>query len=228
MKKLTLAAVGIFVFCSLFMSSVDAQEEESASPFSIGADVVSNYVWRGTKFGGPSIQPGIELGLGNFAIGAWGSFSLNGFDIAENDLYLSYSIGDLGLTVTDYYYQGPLFDFSDSTGSHALEISASYSIKGLNLTAGYVVNEAGGAASAGGDIYVELGYSFKHFSIFAGAGNGWYTIEDAGEDDIFGIVNAGISAEKEIKIGEYAIPVSGSVIVNPQAEVAYLVVGFSF
>ncbi|MBN2487098.1 MAG: hypothetical protein JXB34_14080 [Bacteroidales bacterium] len=205
--------------------SVKAQEEESSSPFSIGADVVSNYVWRGTKYGGPSIQPGVELSLGNFSVGAWGSFSLNGDDILENDFYLAYSIGDFGLTLSDYYYQGPLFDFSDSTGSHALEVGASYSIKGLSLTAGYVINEAGGAGSAGGDFYVELGYGFKNFSVFAGAGNGWYT----GSKDEFGLVNVGISTEKEIKVTDsFSVPVSGSVIVNPQAEVAFLVVGFSF
>ena len=228
MKNFRLTITGIIAVCLFTAITVDAQEEESSSPFSIGADVVSNYVWRGTKFGGPSIQPSFEFGLGNFAIGAWGSFALNGFDVMENDFYMSYSIGDLGITLTDYYYQGPLFDFSDTTGSHVLEIGLSYSFKGLNFTGGYVLNEAGGAASMGGDIYLELGYSFKNFSIFAGAGNGWYTVEDPGEDDVFGIVNVGISSEKEIKIGDFTVPVSGSVIVNPQAEAAYLVVGFSF
>lgn len=221
-----LAFILIFTSSSSFLKA--QEEEESSSPFSLGADVVSNYVWRGSKFGGPSIQPYIELGLGNFAAGTWGSFSLNGFDVLENDFYLSYSVGDLSLAFTDYYYQGPLFDFSDTSGSHAFEIGASYSIKGLNISAGYVLNEAGGAASAGGDIYVELGYSFTNFDVFLGAGNGWYTLEDAGEDDVFGVVNVGLSTSKEIEIGEFTLPVSGSVIVNPQAEVAYLLVGFSF
>jgi hypothetical protein len=221
-------------FVLLFITSfsfVQAQEEEeSTSPFDLGADVVTNYVWRGTKFGGPSIQPYIELGLGNFAVGTWGSFSLNGDDILENDFYLSYSISDLSISLTDYYYQGPLFDFSDTSGSHAFEIGAAYSISGFNISAGYVLNETGadGAGSSGGDLYVEAGYSFKNFDVFLGAGNGWYTIEDPGKDDEFGIVNVGLSTSKEIKVGEFKLPVSGSVIVNPQAERAYLVVGFSF
>lgn len=227
MKSLRIYFLAIaFLFVS-GMSSIKAQEE-SSSPFSLGADVVSNYVWRGTKFGGPSIQPYIELGLGNFAVGTWGSFALNGFDVLENDFYLSFSAGDFSATLTDFYYQGPLFDFSDTSGSHAFELGAAYSISGFNISAGYVLNEAGGAASMGGDIYVELGYSFTNFDIFAGAGNGWYTVEDPGEDDVFGVVNVGISTSKEITIGDFSVPVSGSVIVNPQAEAAYLVVGFSF
>jgi hypothetical protein len=227
MKSLRIYFLAIALLLVSGVSSIKAQEEESSSPFSLGADVVSNYVWRGSKFGGPSIQPYIELGLGNFAVGTWGSFSLNGADVLENDFYLSYSVGDLSLAFTDYYYQGPLFDFSDTAGSHAFEIGAAYSISGFNISAGYVLNEAGGAASMGGDIYVELGYSFSNFDVFAGAGNGWYTVEDSGDDE-FGVVNVGLSTSKEISIGEFSLPVSGSVIVNPQAEAAYLVVGFSF
>ena len=34
----------------------------------------------------------------------------------------------------------------------------------------YIVNEAGGAASAGGDMYFQAGYAFKDFNLFAGAG----------------------------------------------------------
>lgn len=35
--------------------NLNAQEEESSSPFNVGADLVSSYLWRGTKFGtGPA------------------------------------------------------------------------------------------------------------------------------------------------------------------------------
>lgn len=229
MKSLRIYLLSALVALVSCFSVVNAQEETaSESPFSIGADVVSNYVWRGTKFGGPSIQPGLEVGLGNFAIGAWGSFSLNGFDIQENNFYITYSVGNLGLSLTDYYYQGPLFDFSDTAGSHAFEVGASYNFGNFGLLAGLVLNEAPGAGSAGGDLYIEANYAFEYFSLFAGVGNGWYTLDEDPTKDEFGLVNLGISAEKEINAGNLSIPVFGSVIVNPQAEIAYLVVGFSF
>lgn len=212
----------------------NAQEEESSSPFSVGADVVTNYIWRGVKFAGPSIQPYVELGLGGFTVGSWGSFAFDLDDApVENDFYLSYSIGGFSIGLTDYYYQGPLFEFSDEAGSHAFELNAGFSASGFSISGNYILNEAGGAGSDGGDLYFELGYSFTNVGLFVGAGNGWHTIEEYDdetgtfEDDVFGVVNVGISTSKEITIGDFALPVSGSVIVNPQAEQAFVVVGFS-
>ena len=51
---------------------VKAQEaEDDASLFNVGADLVSSYVWRGTKFGsGPAVQPFVELAVGGFSVGA--------------------------------------------------------------------------------------------------------------------------------------------------------------
>ncbi len=229
MKKLNLLLTALVAILFLTATNLIAQEEKkeekSESPFSVGADFVSNYVWRGSKFGiGPNIQPYVEVGIGGLTIGSWGSFAYNLTSVVENDFYASYSFDfGLGLGVTDYYYQGPLFDFSDSTGSHAIELNASYEIGGLSLSANYIVNEAGGAASAGGDMYFEAGYSFKNLDIFIGAGDGWHTT--TGE---FEVVNIGISTSKEIKITDsFSLPVFGSIIVNPQQEIAYVVVGFS-
>lgn len=226
MKKFSTIIV-IMIFCfSIISENTNAQEEESSSPFSLGADFVSNYVWRGTKFGsGPNVQPYVEFGIAGLTVGSWGSFAFNTTSVVENDFYLSYGF-DFGLSlgVTDYYYQGPLFEFSDSTGSHALELNGSYEIGGLSLSANYIVNEAGGAGTAGGDMYFEATYSFENFNIFMGAGDGWHTT--TGD---FEVVNVGVSTASEIKItDQFSIPVFGSVIVNPQAEIAYVVLGFSF
>ncbi len=226
MKKLLTAILILIFYMPIITLKTNAQEEERSSPFSSGADFLSNYVWRGTKFGsGPNIQPYVEFGIAGFTAGSWGSFAFNTTSVVENDFYLSYSF-DFGLSLgaTDYYYQGPLFDFSDSTGSHAIEINGAYENGGLSLSANYIVNEAGGAASAGGDMYFEALYSFENFDIFVGAGDGWHTTTGN-----FEVVNFGISTASEIKITDnFSLPVSGSVIVNPQAEIAYVVVGFSF
>ena len=45
---------------------------------SIGADVVSRYVWRGTDYGNAAaVQPFIETNLGPITVGAWGSWSIS-------------------------------------------------------------------------------------------------------------------------------------------------------
>ena len=226
MKKLSTIFLVLALCLPVIINTSNAQEEESSSPFSLGTDIVSNYVWRGTKLGsGPNIQPYVEFGIAGLTVGSWGSFAFNTSSVVENDFYLSYGFNfGLSLGVTDYYYQGPLFDFSDSTGSHAIEINGSYEIGGLSLSANYIVNEAGGAASAGSDMYFEAMYSFENFDIFIGAGDGWHTTTGN-----FEVVNVGISTSKEIKIiDKFSLPVFGSVIVNPQAEIAYVVVGISF
>jgi len=208
-------------------ATVSAQEDEGGVTFDAGADLVSNYIWRGSKFGnGPAVQPTVEMAAGNFALGVWGSYCFTDAEAAETDLYLSYGF-DFGLSIgmTDYYYPGSnYFDYSDSTGAHGFEINLGYEIKGLSISANYMLNEAGGAMTMGGDKYFELGYSFPSVSLFVGAGDGWHT-----SDGGFALCNVGISTEKEIPVTEsFSLPLSGSVIFNPDKEQFYVVVGVSF
>ena len=212
--------------------NLNAQDEESSSPFSVGGDFVSSYLWRGTKFGtGPAIQPYVELGLGNFAIGGWGSYCFTGDEAAEADLYFSYGF-DFGLSIgmTDYYFPGSeYFDYSTATGSHAFEINLGYEYEGLSLAANYFLNEAGGAGTAGGDMYFEAGYSFGSFGFVLGAGNGWHTMEADPDESDFNVCNIGVTASTDIQVTDsFSIPVSGALILNPDTEQFHVVVGISF
>ena len=38
--------------------------------------------------------------------GAWASYPITAAGANENDLYLSYAVGPIGITVTDYYFPG--------------------------------------------------------------------------------------------------------------------------
>lgn len=213
--------------------NLKAQDEASDSPFSIGGDLVSSYVWRGTQYGNsPAVQPYLELALGSFSIGSWGSYDFNGF--AEADLYLSYGF-DFGLSIglTDYYYPGSRYfnynnedDDGDGAGdgAHGFEINLGYEIGGLALSANYMLNEAGAAGTAGGDMYFEAGYSFEHFGVHVGAGDGWHT-----SDGEFMVCNIGITSSKEINITEnFSLPLSGAAIWNPESEQFHIVIGVSF
>ena len=215
MKKMKIWAIAMIAV--LTTMGVKAQSLE------VGADVVSSYVWRGTQFSGLSVQPGITFSKGGFSLGAWGSAGLDGF--LEMDLFASYEF-DFGLSVgiTDYYFPGTdYFDLSKATGAHGFELNLGYGIKDFSLSANYMLNEAGGAATAGGDMYVELGYAFKSFSIFAGAGNGWHT-----PDGGFSLVNVGLSTSKDIKITDsFTLPLSGSVILNPKTQQFFIVAGIT-
>ncbi len=223
-----------FLFASILATflvpdSIYAQEEEKNSPFSAGVDLVSSYVWRGLKYGGPALQPYIEFGTRGFVLGAWGSFGIGPVEEAVNeaDLYTAYSF-DFGLCIglTDYYYQGsPYFRYGTDSASHTFEGNLGYKIGGFSIAANCIFNDArNGAGSQGGDLYFEAGYSFTHFDIFIGAGDGWHT-----SDGEFNICNIGVGTNKEIKITEnFSLPVSGQVILNPEAEEFNVVVGISF
>jgi uncharacterized protein (TIGR02001 family) len=215
MKAVKIFAVAMVALVAT--SSVNAQE------FKASADLVSSYVWRGTKFSDVSIQPTLDFTTGGFSVGAWGSAGFDGF--LEADLYAKYAFG-FGLTVgvTDYYYPGTsYFDFSKVSGGHGLEVNLGYTTGGLSLGANYILNQAGGAATAGGDKYFEVGYAFEKFSIFAGAGDGWHT-----PDAKFAVCNVGISTTKTIKITDsFSLPLKATAILNPKTEQFFLVAGIT-
>ena len=189
-----------------------------------GADLVSSYVWRGTQFGsGAHIQPYMDLGSGNLTGGVWGSFPTSAKGGGnELDLWVSYDFGPLALTVTNYTFPGEGGVYADSEGlfnGDYTELAASTSIMGVDLSAGYFTEVEA--------LYVELGFSTGAVDIAFGYGDdqadGFY----AGGGS--GLVNMSFSGSKDIQISDnYALPVSGSFIINPEAETAFLVFGISF
>jgi hypothetical protein len=225
MKNPILIFAAMVLMVLTTVTGVNAQDEAKKSNFSVGADFYTSYIWRGTRYGqGPSLQPSVKYEQGGLTIGVWGSFDANGY--SETDPYISYSLPfGLSLGLTDYYYPGlALFETSKADGSHAFELNAGYTTGGLSLNGNYILNEAGGAGSAGGDLYFQAGYAFSNVNIFVGAGNGWHT-----SDGDFALCNVGIGATKEIQVTEkFSIPVNGQVIMNPEREQLFVVVGFSF
>lgn len=219
-KKITLVFFTLLAICTL---NVKAQEEESKSSFTAGADFYSNYIWRGSMLGtgAPAFQPTVKFTTGGLTIGVWGSFDAKGY--AEADPYISYGFSNgLSIGLTDYYYPnaGGVFT-ADST--NAVEINAGYAIGSLSLSANYILNEASVAASAGGDKYFQASYAFKKCSLTVGAGDGWHT-----SDGKFNVCNIALGTGKVIKITDsFSIPVTGQVIFNPERNQMFMVVGFS-
>ena len=178
----------------------------------IGADVVSRYVWRGTDFGNAAaVQPGIETAVGPVTLGAWGSWSISPgpADASGNecDLYASTTVGPVGLTLTDYFF--PAYAGTDSllnVDIHVFELSAGADVGPVSVLA---------AANVSGDddnsTYLELTYGA--FSL--GLGNGAYST-----DGEFAPVSIGVSASRD--------NFSASYIINPDQETSFLVFGVNF
>jgi hypothetical protein len=177
-------------------------------------------------------------------LGTWGSYSLSNGNTAgdEIDLYLRYTHewstgGSAGLLLTDYYYPNSGKGFSDfhnydaptGPGAHLMELGASATLPSFPLTlAGYVnvFNDAGH------NIYVQADYpltvSGTSLDFFAGATLGSDTNPDYYGTDKFAFLNVGLAATKDVRVSEaFSLPVSVSWSVNPNLNIAYLVVELS-
>ncbi len=219
--------LGLFLSFFLMSNRAKAQEEQ---PFSFGADLVSRYIFRGLDFGSsPAIQPYFEYSHKGLTVGAWGSYAFIATPTGiEADLYASYTF-DFGLSagLTDYYFpfeelkfmpdsvikpvrRGSYFDYNNH---HYFELNIKQEIGNFYMAANY------GFFNLDNALYFEAGYGFKWVEVFAGAGNELYSLSGK-----FNLVNIGAKASKEIKLTKnYAVNLSSSLILNPNAEQIHLV-----
>ena len=227
-RVLAVAALGTLATLAIMPSRAAAQS------VSIGADVVSRYVWRGLDFGeSMSVQPALTLGAGGFEFGAWGSYSISadGASANENDLWFTYTVttssgASFAVGATDYYFPGPDADGFSYKSAHTWEFSLAFAgpeAFPLSLFAGLINDddkpmylEAGLPLPAGEGM--ELGL---HAGMVTAA-SGFYDTEGAA------VVNLGITAGKELQITEsLALPMSVSYVINPDQDRAFLVFGIS-
>jgi hypothetical protein len=197
----------------------------------LGADLVSRYVWRGTDFGNSaSVQPYLSVGFAGLEAGAWASYPITAAGANENDLYLSYAVGPVGITLTDYYFPGDTSivkfgNYSDE-GNHILEGSLSFEMSGFSALAavnlyGDYYEDDNGKLKQRNSFYLEAGYEVFNkddisVTAFAGVGNEVYVTNEDGDP---GLVNLGVTASKG--------NLSASYIINTEADVSFLVFGYS-
>jgi len=205
---------------ALILSFAGPVQGQSAS---IGADVVSRYVWRGTDFGeSMSVQPALTLGFGGLEVGAWGSYSISasGAGANENDIWATYTVAasngsSFSFGFTDYYFPGPGADGFFVSDAHILELSASFTGPEsfpISLFAGRMSRN-----DPDNSLYLEASIpvsSFEDVDMSLTAGM------VAGESEFYGtegtaFVNLGISASKDLVItDDFAVPVTVSYILN--------------
>lgn len=223
--------LAILVIAVLATMSVKAQ-------FSVGTDIVSNYVWRGVEQdltntkGTPNIQPSLSFAAGNFTIGAWGSYGILG-TVKEVDIYASYKISDiLSVTVTDYNWNFTQSYFAYGTGTdHVFEGTLSYAgVEAFPMTATLNTMFYGADKKTSGDqaysTYMELGYPIaENANIFLGAAlNESANYGTSG----FAITNVGFKLSKSLELTDkFSLPVYGILGVNPNAKDAFLVLGIT-
>ncbi len=227
MKTVKLLAVAVVMLFSL--SSVNAQ-------FSVGADIVSNYVWRGVEQdltntkGTPNVQPSLTFTTGGLTIGAWGSYGILG-TVKEVDIYATYAISSLfSVTVTDYNWNFSKSYFSYAPGTdHVFEGSVNYAgVEAFPLSVSLNTMFYGADKKTDGtqaySTYFELAYPIcDNAKVFlGGSANESANYGTSG----FGITNIGLKLSKSIEITDkFSLPVYSVLGVNPTAKDAFLVLG---
>jgi uncharacterized protein (TIGR02001 family) len=233
------ARTSLTIALVLFLAGAIGSHDVQAQTVSLGADMVSRYVWRGSDFGESfSVQPMLAVSGGGFEIGTWASYSISadGSSVNEHDLYASYSFdlgnsGALSIAITDYYFPAPdgpkFFNYKgDGAGAHWIEPALGYTgPESFPITvygAFFVHNDPDNS------IYLEASYPFEISSVEFGLTAGVSAKESAMYATVgFGFINLGISATKAIEISDrFSLPVSVSYILNPEIEKTYLVFGF--
>jgi hypothetical protein len=223
---------------------------------STGADMFNRYVWRGLDIANtPSIQPAISVGYAGIEIGIWGAYTMSNeaSDADEIDFWLSYTRGfdsgaSLTLMVIDYYFPnaGPyFFNFNDhdavaynpviddtipDPGAHTVELGLSLTgPESFPLTVSGYVNVYN---EAGNNTYFQLDYPLAldetDLTLFCGVAGGSEENPDYYGTDELAAINVGVAAVRDVKVTEdFSLPLSVTFVINPKAELAYLVAGIS-
>jgi hypothetical protein len=233
---------------------VNAQTGGQTSPFKVTADLVSQYVWRGSMATGsptPNFQSTLAFTEGNFEIGVWGSTDFVG-SYKEVDPYISLIVGQFKLAVTDYNWnfdKANYFNYKNSetghriegtigfTGTEAIPISITWNTMFYGLD-----KKSEESTKQAYSTYIELGYSKGPVSFFLGftPWSGYYnnygitTFDPGAGKKTFSIVNIGTSVTKALKITEsFSLPLKVTLVINPSAtfsrnDYVHLVFGITF
>lgn len=224
----------ILGLCFLSVSSLAQEDstfaEKPGLSFAGGLDWVSRYVWRGRDYEqSPAVQPWMEASWKGFTLGAWASYRLAGAGIQETDLYLTKNFGDFKVSVWDYYnftdtLPGNYFDYRDATTGHLFELqvawNSSWNHNSLDLLLGwffagydkdrsyYVETRWTRILSENSKAGLVLGFTPKA---------GYYAPRAA-------IVEVGINYIQNMKFSdEFSVPLSLSLILNPEEKNLFLV-----
>ena len=242
MKKSHVLAKVCAILLGISAATPLCAQESGEWSMTVSADVVSNYLWRGSSLAGPSIQPSTyfdyEKGDWAVSLGAWGTKSFLKDDYNEWDLSIEATWRNITLSLANYseYYGAELDDNYIDLGvsltlSENIPITFSwYSIinqydNAALIPSGYRWNKAFPS-------YFEVTYDFSvsvvDFTIAAGMlpfVTGYYENED------YGICNLSLNAGHEFELNDSSVlPISAQFVYNPMERAFFwgLSVGYYF
>ena len=224
----------IIFILTIALVSLGAKAQEV--DFTLGADFVSSYIWRGAYATSAAVQPAASFSVAGFSLSAWGSIPSQGV-AKEVDFTASYEIAGLSLALTDYWWAGEgafkYFMYESKKTAHLFEATIRYElpIEKFPLSISLNTMFAGDDYKPDGDraysTYITAAYPFSIKDVSLSASLGLTPSEGIYADD-FSVVHIGLKASKEIKITDsFSLPVFGEIITNPRSEDIFFVFGIS-
>lgn len=223
------------MLCAIGMSAAAQDEIETT----MGADVVSNYVWRGQDLGSVSLQPTLGVGWRGLSLAAWGNVGLSDPDDSkEIDLTLGYTLGGLNIGITDYWVskdgldpQGRYFKYDAHGTNHVFEANIGYDFGFASLQ--WFTNFSGNDYKDDGkraySSYVEASVPFKLATVdWTATAGAVPAATDYYGTTGFAVTNLSLKATNDIKVTDaFSIPVFAQFVGNPCSQKAYLVFGLT-
>ena len=242
MKKIVLFAMGLVLSgTALAQERLRVGEQSSGMKVetTIKADFVNEYIWRGLKLGDVAVQPTFGVGYKGLSLTALGSYGLSDKDdVKELDLTLGYTIGNLNIGITDYWFSEGLdpdaryFKYDAHGTNHLFEANIGYDFGPValqwytNFAGNDGTNKSGKRAYSS---YFEASVPFRLATVdwIATAGAVPYATTTYGTTG-FAVTNLSLRATKDIRITDsFSIPIFGQLTGNPCSQKAYLVFGFT-
>ncbi|PLX15659.1 MAG: hypothetical protein C0597_08585 [Marinilabiliales bacterium] len=216
-----------------------ANNESKLVDVNVQFDFRTMHIWRGTVTSyTPTFEPTFEISKENTTSGIWFAQSIDG-NYTELDLYFTYNFQNFSFTIFDYYCPASIetsheiTNYNRNSTKHTIELYLAF-----NGTNQFPLKILVATMIYGDDInsetnqnyystYLEFGYSAQieksSLDFFLGLNpfKGYY-------GDKFGIVNAGLSASRNIRIYKsWEIPIQAALITNPSANSLFLNFGFT-
>jgi len=248
MKTLKTILIGAV---ALLSASISAMAQETTSTTSnkigitVGADIVSSYIWRGVYFAGASFQPAVNLTYGGLTAGFWGSSDFVDGNYKEVDASIFYTISGFKAGITNYWWSGKNQPYiaKDSVGKsgHYLEGTLGYSISNISLVANTFFwgdRDKNAKRDQMFSTYIEASYVATVGDITFTPAVGvspWESNSNIGyhlnpsnsvNETGFKVCNVSLKASKSLKFSEtVSIPVFGQVIYSNAADQIHFVLG---
>ncbi len=142
-KNILSICVALFLGAFSLNAQTAPTPETAAASVTFSPSLVSQYMFRGVRLGGPSFQPNLEYDNGNVAVGAWANYPLSakvdGVSDPEMDVYGSYTFTvneSLSIVPGFTWYNYPNADHSLGFYESTLEpsLALNYTINGIKFT----------------------------------------------------------------------------------------------